>query len=136
MELIARTIVKYSSNPFLALVKLFEITLFSFLTVNSDLHLENFILFYDKEMIHLSPAYDLLSTRLLIPEKIDNEELALPMNGKKRKFRKEDFIQFAVNMKLNQKQIENVFYNFQEKLPLINPYIEKSFLNNELKDNI
>ena len=51
----------------------------------ADMHLKNFSLITDDiENIHLSPCYDLLSTRLLIAEKDDPEELALTLNGKKK----------------------------------------------------
>lgn len=37
----------------------------------------------------LTPAYDLLSTSIVMPE--DDEELALTLNGKKKKIKREDF---------------------------------------------
>ena len=37
----------------------------------------------------LSPAYDMVSTALVMPE--DTEELALTLNGKKRKIKRSDF---------------------------------------------
>lgn len=40
------------------------------------------------------------STRLVLPEKDDNEEMALVLNGKKRKFILQDFISFGQNLKL------------------------------------
>ena len=59
-------------------------------------------------LYHISPTYDLLSTRLVIPEKDDPEELALTMNGRKRKFTRTDFMQFAQKLNLKEKQVENV----------------------------
>jgi stage V sporulation protein B len=55
------------------------------------MHLKNFSL-YSKEYgkYLLTPAYDMLSTALVMPD--DTEELALTLNAKKRKIKKEDFI--------------------------------------------
>ena len=58
------------------LLSLFELILFSYITGNTDMHLKNFsLLKTEDDEIKLSPAYDLLSTKLLIPE--DKEEIAL-----------------------------------------------------------
>jgi serine/threonine-protein kinase HipA len=70
----------------------------------------------------------MLATRLLISEKDDPEEMALTVNGKKRKFSKNDFVRFAVNLGLNDKQIENVFRRFSKALPGISPVIDRGFL--------
>ena len=53
--------------------------------------MKNFSL-YSKEQgkYVLTPAYDMLSTALVLPE--DTEELALTLNGKKRKIKKADFV--------------------------------------------
>jgi len=133
MERIGRTIMKYSSNPIADSLTLFELTLFSFITGNGDMHLKNFSLLYRGEIITLAPAYDLLSTRLLIPENKDNEELALTLNGKKWGFTKNDFISFAKNLKLNDKQINNVFKKFHNSSLKVSEIIDCSFLTEELK---
>ena len=52
----------------------------------------------------------MLSTALVMPE--DNEELALTLNGKKRKIRKEDFIASMQASGLGDKVIENIFTSF------------------------
>lgn len=44
-------------------------------------------------MSHLSPAYDMLPVNIILPE--DKEEMALTLNGKKRKFKRADFMAFA-----------------------------------------
>lgn len=52
--------------------------LFSFLTGNANMHLENFSLLHTPG---LAPAYDLVATTLVNPA--DTEELALTLNGRK-----------------------------------------------------
>lgn len=81
-EQIAKTIKKYSAVPQLDLVNFWEVVVFSWIVGNSDMHLKNFSL-YDTGMGYsLTPAYDLLSTVIVMPE--DTEELALTLNGKKK----------------------------------------------------
>lgn len=83
-EQIAKTIKKYSAVPQLDLVNFWEVVVFSWIVGNSDMHLKNFSL-YDTGMGYsLTPAYDLLSTVIVMPE--DTEELALTLNGKKGKY--------------------------------------------------
>jgi len=129
MEQVARVIRSYSSNPLLDVLSLFEITLFSFLTGNADMHLKNFSLIYEDELHMLSPAYDLLSTRLVIPEKDDPEEMALTLNGKKSKFKESDFKLFSKNIGLNEKQVDNVLRKFENTLPKAYDFIDHSFLH-------
>jgi serine/threonine-protein kinase HipA len=133
MELINKTIDKYSANPGLDKLTIFELTIFSFLTGNADMHLKNFSLIYKNGMITLAPAYDLLSTRLVIPERKDPDELALTLNGKKRKLRLEDFLKFAETSDLNKKQIENTFKKFANGIEKAFQLIDFSFLDKEMK---
>ncbi len=134
MEQVAKVIRLYSSNPLLDVLSLFEITLFSFLTGNADMHLKNFSLIYEEGFHMLSPAYDLLSTRLVIPEKDDPEELALTMNGKKSNFNNIDFITFSKKIGLNEKQVTNVLRKFANILPKAFEFIDHSFLSNSKKE--
>ena len=93
------------------------------------MHLKNFSLIYPVEgMVKLSAAYDMLATRLLIPEKDDPEELALTVSGKKRKLTLKDFSRFATNLGLNEKQIKNVFKRFSKAIPETRAVIDHGFL--------
>lgn len=92
-EQIDKTIRRFSATPLLDQVNFWDQVVFSWITGNADMHLKNFSLYSEVPGKHLlTPAYDMLSTALVMPE--DNEELALTLNGKKRKIRKEDFIRF------------------------------------------
>ncbi|MBN2105254.1 HipA domain-containing protein [bacterium] len=134
MEQIGKVILKWSSNPLLDVLRFFEVTLFSFLTGNADMHLKNYSLMYQSNgMIQLSPAYDLLSTRLLIPEEKDAEELALTLNGKKLNLKHSDFTEFAQILGLNEKQIENVWRRFQKGYPEAIKFVDDSLISDDLK---
>ena len=129
MEKIGKAVADYTSNTLLDLLRLFEITVFSYLTGNNDMHLKNFSLIQNNEKWDLSPAYDLLNVYLHIPE--DTEEMALTINGKKRRLSKIDFIHLGKKFQLNEKQIENSFVRFVKAEDKLKNEIKRSFLSLE-----
>jgi serine/threonine-protein kinase HipA len=133
MEKIGKAILKYSSYPGIDAIRFFELTLFSFITGNSDMHLKNFSLIRNEDdEIVLSPAYDLLSTRLLIPK--DKEELALPLNGKKNNLKKKDFDLFSLQLGINEAALRKIYERFGDSFPEMKKLINKSFLSKEMKE--
>src|SRR5690554_1581120 len=74
-------------------------------------------------------AYDLLNVYLHIPE--DTEEMALTINGKKRRLSKIDFIHLGKKFQLNEKQIENSFVRFVKAEDKLKNEIKRSFLSLE-----
>ena len=132
MEKIGKVIREYSDYPGVDLLTFYELTLFSFITGNADMHLKNFSLLTTAENeVMLAPGYDLLSTKLLIPE--DTEELALPMNGKKSRFRKADFNALAEKLEINTVSIQNVHKKFLANESAMLAFIDESFLSDGLK---
>lgn len=132
-EQIAKTIRKYSATPKLDLVNFWEIVVFSWLTGNADMHLKNFSLYKSVHGGHtLTPAYDMLSTALVMPE--DTEELALTLNGKKRKLRKSDFIKPITSSGIEEKVIDNLSKKFSRNLPKWFDLIDRSFLPDDMKN--
>ena len=133
MEKIGKVIGQYSDYPGVDIISFYELALFSFITGNADMHLKNFSLLTNLENeVILAPAYDLLSTRLLIQE--DTEELALPLNGKKSRLRKADFVSFAEKLEMNDVSIQNVHNRFQSKAEEMVEFIDKSFLSRKTKN--
>lgn len=134
-EKAGKVIYRYTTIPGDAVLKFFEVILFSFIMGNADMHLKNFSLITeDMANIILSPCYDLLSTRLLIPFQQDSEELALPLNGKKQNIRKKDFIEFGKNLTIPEKVIQNTIENMSGYYLSWEQKIQKSFLTDKLKD--
>ncbi len=132
-EQIAKTIMKYSATPGLDVVNFFELVLFSFLTGNADMHLKNFSLLDQVGLgMVLSPAYDLVNTALVNPA--DNEELALNLNGKKKKIKKVDFIEAMNRLNIDNKQQQHIFNKLQKALPKWMEQIDRSFLTAEFKE--
>lgn len=132
-EQIAKLVLKYSATPKLDLVCFWEQVLFSWITGNADMHLKNFSLYSrEKGIYNLTPAYDLLSTALVIPE--DIEELALTLNGKKRKLAKQDFMASMQLSGLDEKVIENLFRKFRKAVFPWREFIARSFLPGEMQE--
>ena len=67
MEKIGAALNDYSTNTLLDKVFYFELTLFSFLTGNNDMHLKNFSMIEKPSGWVLAPAYDLLNASILNP---------------------------------------------------------------------
>lgn len=133
-EQVAKLLLKYSANPLLDVSNFYEVVIFSYLTGNADMHLKNFSLLENKLLngFTLSPAYDLLSTALVHPA--DTEELALTLNGKKKKLKYADFLSAYENAGLNKKvldkTLENYFYCTRE----MEAKVMESFLTDEYKE--
>lgn len=135
-ERTGKIIKKYSTFPGDDLLRYFELTLFCFLIGNADMHLKNFSLLTDeKKNIRLSPAYDLLSTRLLIPIHEDNEELVLSVNGKKSNLKRKDFIFLADNLKIPKKSADFVIEKLLSNIEKIQASISKSFLPKKMQES-
>ena len=132
-EQVAKAIQRFSSVPKLDLVNYWEQVVFSWVTGNADMHLKNFSLYSQVRGDYvLTPAYDMLSTALVMPE--DTEELALTLNGKKRKLKKTDFITSMQASGLDDKVIENVFNRFQRVKDKWFSFIDTAFLPDTMKE--
>ena len=130
-ELLGKTIGKLSLNSLQDKLRFFEITLFNFVIGNNDMHLKNFSMWLSDLGWVLSPAYDLLNVKIILPK--DDEDLALMLGGKKKNFNKDYFDKFGLLLDLNSKQLNFVYTNLIERLPTAIVLIEKSFLNDKNK---
>ncbi|WP_290090482.1 HipA domain-containing protein [Paramuribaculum intestinale] len=129
-ERIAKLIKQYSAAPLLDVVNFWEVVVFSWLTGNADMHLKNFSLYRPADNYMLTPAYDLLSTSIVMPE--DDEELALTLNGKKKKIKRADFEKAMLDSGMDEKAIEKLFKKFAKTLPKWYALIEESFLPKDM----
>lgn len=131
-ERIGKTIAQHSSVPKMDVVNFFEEVLFAWLTGNNDMHLKNFSLYEPQyKTIRLTPAYDLLNAAILNPK--DNEELALTLNGKKKRISREDFILAAESLEIDAIIVERLIAKYIKLLPSFIAFVQNSFLNNDLK---
>ncbi|MBI6117866.1 HipA domain-containing protein [Salegentibacter maritimus] len=131
MERVGKAVLQYADNTLLDVLRLFELTVFSFLTGNNDMHLKNFSLIKAAYGWTLSPAYDLLNVSIVNPD--DQEELALTLAGKKKKITRKILIDFGLGLGLNQKQINGVFNRFQKSKNKAIGLIHNSFLSEKMK---
>lgn len=131
MEKVGKALDSYSSNTLLDKIFYFELAVFSFLTGNNDMHLKNFSMIESSSGWILAPAYDLLNVSILLPE--DNEELALTLEGKKRKLKKEHFEHLGKVLGLTDRQIQGVFRRMFKNESRAIKWIDNSFLSNDMK---
>lgn len=134
-EKTGKIIRQYSTLATLDALKFFELIVFSFVTGNADMHLKNFSMIENPNSnFNLSPAYDLVCTSLVI--KNENEQMALTINGRKNKLAKNDFDALAKNLMLTEKQTQNVYNFFFNRINTAFWWIENSFLPEEQKEKL
>lgn len=132
-EQVAKVIARYSATPVLDLMRYYELLLFCWLTGNNDMHLKNFSLYRPTNTGYvLTPAYDLLNVAIVNPK--DTEELALTLNGKKRKLTRTDFEKAMLGSGINGKVISNIFRKFLRVYPSWKSTIRTSFLPQDLQN--
>jgi len=89
----------------------FERVLLSFLLGNGDAHLKNFsVLETDDGGLRLSPAYDIVCSKAVIPRETD---CALTPNGKQNKIGRGDFERLAEASVIPAKAVSRIFERFK-----------------------
>ncbi len=128
---------KYAPAWRIEIEKYFVLVVFNYLFSNGDAHLKNFSLLETTSGDHiLSPAYDLLNTRL----HVSDSDFALAKglfadNFKSKKYRSSlhpsqaDFIEFANRIGVLERRIEKLLTPFLEKQTKVESLIERSYLN-------
>lgn len=131
-EKTGKIIKQYSTQSGLDVLRYFELIVFSFITGNADMHLKNFSMLEKEDSIfYLSPAYDLVSTLVVI--KNEPEQMSLTINDKKNKITKKDFDVLAMSLSLTEKQKQNCYQSFIKKIDIAIWWIDNSFLPEDQK---
>ncbi|MBI5024806.1 MAG: HipA domain-containing protein [Candidatus Omnitrophica bacterium] len=126
VEQIGRKLKEISTAPGYDAQLFFERAVFNFIIGNGDAHLKNYSITYkDKETIRLTPAYDIVCSKLVIPDEADS---ALTINGKNNKLKKEDFDKFAEYLNIPPKIR---YEKFGKSLNLMEAVIKGSRIKNE-----
>jgi serine/threonine-protein kinase HipA len=134
VEKVGKIVYRFTANKGFEAQRLFELVLFSYLTGNADMHLKNFSLLENAlGQYELSPAYDLLSTALVIPQ--DMEESALTINAKKSKLKLNDFNVLAGSLNINDKSLRSIYERFNKVLPEWTGFIKQSFLSTDMQES-
>ena len=136
-ERCGKLIRQYSFNVGVDLAEFFLRLVFCFLIGNSDMHLKNFSLIETSpcsRTFRLSPAYDLLSVHLALPD--DKEQMALTLNAKKSNIRVQDFMQLAKNIGLLENASKKIIRSVVNKIPDMIALCHKSYLNEDLQQKL
>ena len=132
-------VLDFCTFPAVERMRLFRRCIFNYLVGNEDMHLKNFSLITRNGKIELAPAYDFLSTTvafLSIGKKIEDiEELALPLDGKKRNISRKTWTDYfgGERLGLNSTVIEKEFQRFSSSRKQWKDTIQTSFLSEEMK---
>jgi serine/threonine-protein kinase HipA len=132
-ERIANFIKGDSSVPGLDLIRLFERALLFYVLANGDAHLKNFSLLCSEEIgYQLSPAYDIVNSRLVLPE--EQEEVCLSLQGKKNRLSRGEFFGLAEHFGLTRKQADNSLSRLHDLKSTVEAMIVDSFLRTDLME--
>ena len=121
VEQIGSKLKQTSSIPGLDVQLFFERVVFNFLIGNGDAHFKNYSISYN-DGIRLSPAYDIVSSKLVIPTDTDS---ALTINGKNDNLTRKDFDTLADYFEIPNKIR---YEKFTGKTELMNDLIKTSQL--------
>ena len=123
---------QYSDKPLFDKVKLFACLYFCFVIGNSDVHLKNFsFLMNDNGSLSLSPFYDLLPTKVILPS--DHEDLGMLFNNRKSNLHKHDFDQFVKNVGISNETKNKIIKSINDKYDDMVSIINSSTLNQNAK---
>ncbi|MEW6087642.1 MAG: HipA domain-containing protein [bacterium] len=130
-EEIGKKLKTISEIPGLDVQLLFERILFYYIIGNGDAHLKNFSIRYeDNGLIRLAPAYDIVSSKILIK---DEEDFALTLNGKKNNIKKTDFYSFNGYLGINKKYTDEVFKKYINSEALLGGIVN---INNDISSKL
>lgn len=134
METIGTKIRELSDVPGLDVQLFFERVLLNFLLGNGDAHLKNFsMLESEGGGLRLSPAYDIVCSKAVIPRELD---CALTLNGKQNKINRSDFERFASSLKIPPIVVHRIIERFEQSYPLMAAEISQSRLPAEMQDKV
>ncbi len=130
VEEIGKKLKTTSEVPGLDVQLFFERVVFNFLIGNGDAHVKNYSVIYNEEgLARLAPAYDLVCSRIVIPEEAD--ESALTIQGKKGRIQRKDIDLLANYLGIPEKIR---FEKFMGKKELFRSRLAGSLLPGELAE--
>jgi serine/threonine-protein kinase HipA len=130
-ELCIKLLRKFASEPLIEILKFYRLLLFCWWTGNGDMHLKNFSLLSTEDgQIRLTPAYDLVCTRLVIRD----DPMALTVLGKKDNLNRRLWLQFASYCDLPPRTAERIIDQQMRVLPQAQALIARSFLPSEMQE--
>ena len=129
IERIGRKLKEISTAPGYDVQVLFERVVFNFIIGNGDAHLKNYSIAYkDKETVRLTPAYDIVCSKLIIS---GEEDSALSVNGRKNNLKREDFDKLADYLNIPARVR---YEKFEKNLKLMETIIRNSEIKEEAQE--
>ena len=120
----------HASEPLVDLLRLYRQLVFSWWVGNGDLHLKNLALLRgDDGLWRLSPAYDQLNTRLVIP----HDQLAMPICGKRDNIKPATWDELARRFGIGLKAARRVRREISDRLGEASALVENSPLPEEMR---
>ncbi|QYH37654.1 HipA domain-containing protein [Algoriphagus sp. NBT04N3] len=141
-EGIALLIKKYVAAYPIAIEEFFRLVVFNFLFSNGDAHLKNFALLETSQGdYNLSPAYDLVNTRLHVKDSemalkdgLFAEDYYTKSYEAMGLYAYDDFFEFGIKIGIMQIRVKKILNEFSKPLEEIEPIINRSFLSDEMKE--
>ncbi len=131
---LGKAINQYSDAKIPDLVEFWKRLIFCFLTANGDMHLKNWGLLERDSLrgvFRLSPCYDLLNTRLAIPD--EEIDIGLWLYDGNRNVKRKHFMDFAKELGI-QKFAEKEITKIDKWLSIINEFCDNSYLPDNKKE--
>lgn len=131
-ELCVRLLRTHATEPLIQVRDLYRLVLFGWWAANGDMHLKNFsVITRPDGRLCLSPAYDLVSTRLVIPA---DDRLALPIGGRDRNLTRRTWLEFADYCQIPTSAAERLIAEQIRALKPAVALIDRSYLPDERKN--
>ncbi|OFZ25208.1 MAG: hypothetical protein A2381_12265 [Bdellovibrionales bacterium RIFOXYB1_FULL_37_110] len=134
-EKVGQVISDNSSAPPIDLYSFWRRILFAYFTANGDMHLKNWSLLEHKELngsMALSPCYDLLNTRLALPN--ESIDIGIAINGKRKNLQRSYFIKLGETLKISDTKIKQTLDDVHNWLNVAREMIPRSYLNKESQE--
>lgn len=130
-EQVAKGLKASAYNPLIDIIRFYEQVIVSFLIGNNDMHLKNFSMIAEVPgHYNLTPVYDMVAAQLLVD---DPEELALNLNGKKKRLKRSDFNDALERSGIPKKAILNIWKRIEIGMKSWEELITNSFLSSDKK---
>ena len=130
-ELCVRLLRQFASEPLISILALYRLLLFGWCVGNGDLHLKNLSLLTNTDGVRrLSPAYDLVNTKLVIQD----DKLALTVGGKTSNLKRSDWIEFGRYCQIPERVVDRVISRQAAVLNEMSQTIQNSFLSAPMKN--
>ncbi len=129
-ELCVKLVLRYTTSPLVETKKLFRLLAVTWWTGNGDMHLKNFSLLRGADTRYrMSPAYDLVCTRLVI----EGDRLALPIGGGDLDVSRRQWLDLAKRCELTPRVAGQVLHEVSGATEDAVALVDRSFLPAAMK---